>query len=144
NSGALVDNNLIDFAAGQKFFHLRNALFQNFRSMHNQTAGLWFDTDNSGVRLVRVRLIDNWTQGLHVEASQGPESVVDSSICGNETGVLINNASRVTIQGSVIANNRVGQMWQVGTEEPRVVWNAYSDQDMSINSDHWSLSNDTI
>ncbi len=144
NSTQFIDNNLLDFAAGQKFFHLRDALFQDFRSVHNQTAGLWFDYDNARVRIVRVRLIDNRTQGLHVEASQGPQSVVDSSICGNETGVLINNASRVSIEGSVIANNAMGQFWQVGTEEPRVVWNAYTSQKMSIESDNWTFSGNTI
>ena len=86
-SSEFIDNNLLDFGAGQKFFHLRDALFMDFRAMHNQTAGLWFDSDNSGVRLVRVKLIGNRTQGIHLEASQGPIHLVRSSICGNETGV---------------------------------------------------------
>lgn len=139
-----VDNNALDFAGGHKFFHLRDALFDGHRSIGNKGSGLWLDFDNARVRLKWLELRNNWTQGLHIEANQGPIRVSKSSICGNETGILINNSSRVTVVGNILSDNSLGQLWQAGSDEPRTVYDAYTGKEMQVRSLDWTLLENEI
>ena len=100
--GSAIDPNFIDFATGQKFFSLRHATFENHRAIGNLSGGIWLDYDNEDVTFDHVVLSGNLTHGLMIEASQGPVSVVDSEICGNETGILSNNAADVRVVGNVL------------------------------------------
>lgn len=139
-----VDNNLLDFAGGNKFFHLRDAFFDHLRAEGNKGSGLWLDYDNSEVVVSDSRFVDNWTQGLHIEASQGPIWVAKNAICGNETGILINNASDVSVISSTLSNNRLGQLWQAGVNEPRSVYNQYEDRWEKTESKNWTLRGNSI
>ena len=140
----VTDPNFIDFAAGPKFLRIRDATFLRYRATNNQTAGLWLDYDNARVDLIQVELMDNWTQGLHVEASQGPLRVIDSKICGNESGIVINNASDGQVTGTLIADNRMGQIWHLGSDQPRPVQDSESGENLEIVSRDWVLSRNQI
>lgn len=118
--GRAIDPNFVDFAAGQKFFGLREATFRRHRSVGNLSGGLWFDSDNSGVTLDSVTLIGNMTHGVFFEANQGPLVVRRSLICGNETGVLISNSSSVSIEENVLTDNRLAQIFIAGRNERAV------------------------
>jgi hypothetical protein len=105
-----IDLSFIDFAAGQKFFGLRHASFQSYRAVNNDAGGLWLDYDNSDVRIQDSVLSGNLTQGVMIEASQGPVWLLRSQICGNETGILLNSSSDVRVFKSVLEGNRLGQL----------------------------------
>lgn len=139
-----VDKNLLDFAGGHKFFHLRDALFDGVTADSNQGSGLWLDYDNSDVVISDSQFSDNWTQGIHVEAGKGPISVGKTVMCGNETGILINNASDVKVSFSTLANNHLGQLWQAGVNEPRPVYNAYEDRWEETQSTDWTLLGNNV
>lgn len=144
NHESAVDLNLIDFAAGQKFFGLRRATFRNYRAVENLTGGLWLDYDNSDVTLEHLTLRGNLTHGLFLEASQGPISVQSSQICGNETGILVGNASDVHVTGNVLAGNKLGQLFLVGANGPRSVVAHDTGEQLSIQTEDWVVQRNEI
>jgi hypothetical protein len=132
-----IDPNFIDFATGQKFFRLRDTTFRDLRSTDNLSGGIWLDSDNVGVTFDHVVLSGNLTHGLMVEASQGPISVVNSEICGNETGILSNNASNVRVTGNVLAGNILGQLFIAGANGPRPVVEFDTGQHIEVKTEDW-------
>ena len=79
-----------------------------------------------------------------VEASQGPFSVRDSEICGNETGVLANNAANVEITGSVLAGNALGQVFIAGANGPREVVDSDTGATLAVRAEHWVLQGNEV
>jgi hypothetical protein len=134
DSDGPIDPNFIDFAAGQKFFGLRHAWFRNYHAIMNDTGGLWLDSDNVDVRVEDAVLSGNLTQGVMVEASQGPVWVLRSRICGNETGILLNSSSDVRVFDSVLAGNRLGQLSVLGG--PRVVLEHDTGNQISVEAEN--------
>jgi hypothetical protein len=140
---SVLDMNFIDFAAGQKFFRLRDASFVRFRAVNNLTGGLWLDYDNEGVSLEGLTLNGNLTHGLFVEASQGPISLEVSQVCRNETGILVGNASEVTVLENVIAMNALAQIFVAGEGE-RVVGVHDTGQAVSVGTRDWRIEDNRI
>ncbi|MFN4195416.1 MAG: right-handed parallel beta-helix repeat-containing protein, partial [Thermosynechococcus sp.] len=64
--------------AGDKYFHLRRAVFDRYRAIENQAAGLWLDTDNQEVYIRRSQFVGNAVVGLFLEAGTGPVTIEDS------------------------------------------------------------------
>ena len=139
-----VDDNFIDFATGQKFFQTHHATFRRHKAIGNLSSGLWFDYDNADVMLENVEIRDNLTQGVFFEASQGPLRVTSSSICGNETGVLINNARDGAITHSAIGYNELGQVFVAGTPEARRVVDHETGSEMDVESEGWVLTDNVL
>ena len=132
-----IDANFIDFATGQKFFNLRDATFDNYRAIGNLTGGLWLDYDNADVTLRGITLRDNLTHGLMLEASQGPISITDSTICGNETGIISNNASAVRVESNLISGNLLGQVFLAGGDGERPVTEFDTGTQIGVASENW-------
>jgi hypothetical protein len=139
-----IDPNFIDFATGQKFFRLRDSTFRDLRSTDNLSGGIWLDYDNAGVTFDHVVLSGNLTHGLMVEASQGPISVVDSEICGNETGILSNNASNVRVTGSVLAGNLLAQLFIAGANGPRPVVEYDTGRHIEVKTEDWVVQGNEV
>ena len=139
-----VDPNFIDFATGQKFFLLRNATFRDLRSTDNLTGGIWLDSDNADVTFDHVVLSENLTHGLMIEASQGPVSIVNSEICGNETGILSNNASNVRVAGNVLAGNLLGQLFIAGADGPRPVLEFDTGRHIEVKAENWVVQGNEV
>ena len=140
---SVLDANFIDFAAGQKFFRLRDASFDRFRATNNLTGGLWLDYDNAGVSLEGLILEGNLTHGLFVEASQGPISLKASQVCHNETGILVGNAADVAVVQNVIAMNTLAQIFVAGEGE-RLVDVHDTGQSLSIGTRDWRIQGNRI
>lgn len=138
-----ADPSFIDFGAGQKFFRLRDTVFLRHRSIGNLSAGLWFDWDNSNVVLDELVLRDNLTQGLFVEASQGPFTLRNSAVCGNETGILIGNSENAVLEGNLLQNNRISQIFLAGLET-RYVDDHVTGLGMHLSSRNWKLGDNTV
>ena len=62
-----------------------NSTFKNFRAIANQTMGLWFDSDNSGIVVEDSYLSRNEINGVFLEANQGPITIKNSKLCNNGT-----------------------------------------------------------
>ena len=137
NHKLAIDANFIDFATGQKFFSLRDATFDDYRAIGNLTGGLWLDYDNANVTLRGMTLQDNLTHGLMLEASQGPISITYSTICGNETGIISNNASAVRVESNLISGNLLGQVFLAGGDGERPVTEFDTGTQIGVASENW-------
>jgi hypothetical protein len=135
------------WATGQKFFFLHDARFTRYLARANQAAGLWFDTDLTDVTVERSVLCENTTQGLFLEAVQGPFMLRDSIICDNgETGILATAAAGVTLERNVIRGNRDHQIHLPWSDPEHVVRRTpgYDGQTMDIRSTEWSVVDNVI
>jgi hypothetical protein len=135
-----VDHGLIDWATGQKFLHLRDAVFTNHKSVGNRTGGLWFDYDNKNVVITGAILVDNLTHGVFVEASQGPVKITNSRICWNETGVLVQDSRNGVIRRSAVGSNKIGQIFLVGLAEPRTVTDSETGERLKVRAEKWKVT----
>ncbi|MEJ2666230.1 MAG: right-handed parallel beta-helix repeat-containing protein [Deinococcales bacterium] len=96
---------------GQKFSAAHRVSFTNFTSTHNQSRGLWLDTDDADVTLDGAKLCDNLKDGLFVESNQGPITVRNSTFCSNgETGLLTSRSAHLTFTGNTFRNDAVAEM----------------------------------
>ncbi len=140
--GKVVDPNLVDFASGQKFFHMDGVTFRRFRAENNQSSGLWFDWNNRDVVIEDSTFTGNRTWGVFFEASPGPLTLRRSTISGNEYGVLIGNSEDGTIEDSSIENNAVGQIF-VGGKDARSV-TTRTGQRYDVRSIGWTIRGNRI
>lgn len=109
--GAMVG--LYDFAnGGVKLMHAHTAKISGQRSFNNASQGLWFDTDNMNITISGATLVGNLVGNLQLEASQGPVSVSNSTLCSGG-GLQLINTGGVTLTGNVFYNNG-GQSFQDG------------------------------
>jgi hypothetical protein len=107
-------------AGGAKFGRVHGGLFRNFRSIGNQTSGLWFDTDDTNIEIQSSHISQNQFNGLFLEANQGPITVRGSRICSNGAeGISILDSDRVSIEGNLIYGNKGAQIFADGRQKSR-------------------------
>jgi parallel beta-helix repeat protein len=81
------------------------------RAWGNQTRGLWIDYDISNVAILDSTWCDNRTDGLFLEAVQGPVVVSNVEACNNgRYGMLLVNLYGTTIEDSVVCGNAEQQI----------------------------------
>ncbi len=97
--------------AGSKNLLLRDAVFRDNRFVANHTRGMWFDTDVAGVVVEGTMSCGNATDGVFIEATQGPVTVIDSTFCDNgRAGILVGTSGNVAVEGSTLSGNLYGQL----------------------------------
>lgn len=108
--------------AGGKFLLSHHDVFRNYSASGNQAPGLWLDTDNSDIVIQGGKWIDNFNDGLFIEASQGPIRVLESCSARNGgSGVLISDSSNVDLQKVTSFENHGQQVQVVGAPGGRWV-----------------------
>jgi hypothetical protein len=102
---------LTGWAVGDKFLVVRDVVFRDHVAVGNLTRGLWLDYDVADVRIERLRACDNLTDGLFVEATQGPIAIVDSVFCNNgRAGIRTSATSNLELRGNRIEGNGEAQV----------------------------------
>jgi hypothetical protein len=143
--------------AGTKILLMHTADFNGFKTYYNQTGGIWFDTDNENITLENLASSNNLQYGMFLEASEGPITITDSQFCNNHdnedpvnsTGTLSGgNAEYVTVSGSLFYNNAIphsgGEIKIGGTSAGRSFTNWETGEPMTVQSQNWTLSNNTV
>ena len=104
-------------AEGADFMLVHNSSFTGMKTLFNQAHGLHFDTDALDVTVASLLSAKNYRSALQVEASEGPVTIEDSTICSSNLqngtalgGVGLLAASYVTLIGNTIYNNQWGQI----------------------------------
>jgi len=93
--------------AGVKVVSGRKISIVDHTSTGNRTRGLWLDYDLADVAIERADLCENLTDGLMIEAVQGPIDIREATICNNNRrGIVIVNTIDVSISGSRICDNQ--------------------------------------
>ncbi|HIK23210.1 MAG TPA: right-handed parallel beta-helix repeat-containing protein [Thermosynechococcus sp. M3746_W2019_013] len=141
-----------DWDAGEKYFHLRGAVFDRYRAIGNQAAGLWLDTDNQNVEIRRSQFVGNAVVGLFLEAGTGPVTIEDSLIAYNYSiapnylqtpGIFGWAAAHVTLRRNWIWENQGAQIG-VRDPSPRTVTLPETGEEVTITSQDWHLEGNWI
>jgi hypothetical protein len=131
--------------AGAKFGAIHDGLVIRHRALANQSRGLWFDYDTVNLSIEHCGLYSNKTDGLFIEANQGPVAIRDSLIMGNVegSGVLGSNSSDVTISGSAIWANGLAQIQMTGVDS-RAVSNWETGVTLDVRPERWTIVSSLI
>ena len=127
--------------AGFKGMGIHGGIFRRHRSVSNQTSAFWLDTDNANIRVEGSFWCRN-QGGAAFEASQGPITIVRTTICQNGTyGIIAAWSQNVTLQESILYGNRDTQIAIAATDEiDEVVRNWETGQSMLVRARDWTLT----
>ncbi len=132
-------------AAGMKACRLHNALISNYVSAYNQTGGVWFDTDVSGVQITNSQLCYNLTNGAFVEVSEGPVAIHNTLILQNGgSGVQVSNSAGVSVANSVAYANGQSAILIGGSDIPAKVTDFQSGAAYSLYSQGMNLQSNSF
>ena len=127
--------------AGGKFGAIHDGLIRRQRATANQSRGFWLDFDNVNVALESCALYGNKTDGIFIEANQGPVAIRNSVMALNLEGAGVSgaNSSDITVTGSVLWGNGRSQIQITGVDS-RAVSNWETGASMNVRSERWSLA----
>ncbi|MGI8687799.1 MAG: right-handed parallel beta-helix repeat-containing protein [Thermomicrobiales bacterium] len=130
--------------AGLKHLFVHGGIYRRHRAVGNQAPGCWFDTDCADIEITDAFSCRNNGPGLFIEASQGPTSATNCTICDNqrESGIFSNGSSDVTLQSNIIYGNRDVQLHIVkGTRSAR---NWETNESLTIYPERWTMRQNII
>jgi hypothetical protein len=139
--------------AGAKNALVHGGVFRRHRSLGNSSHGLWFDTDCTDILVTDSFANNNFTEGMFLEAVQGPVTIRNTAICRNVTvgGLLIANAANVTLENNTIYGNGAGsggldaQLFFSGEYTgARPIQNWETGQTVLLMTQNWTMRNNTI
>ena len=133
-------------ADGIKVTRIHAATFSNSVSAYNQTGGVWFDTDNADILIQGYQLCGNLTNGMFVEASEGPVSVQNSIIINNGfNGFQMANSTGVSVTNNTTYDNARAAVFVGGSDSPRNVVNFENGQTYALYSQSFTdTGNDLV
>lgn len=129
---------------GNKFFHLRNALFKDHTSIGNKGYGLWIDYNNKNVTIDGLVAKKNYGHGLVIDSTQGPTVVRNSRFCSNRHGIFGITSRDLTIEGNVFYNNKVAAIDPSGPSGTRYVTDIYTGETFEIVNEDWVIKRNLI
>jgi hypothetical protein len=92
--------------AGTKALALHDAHITGYRSMGNQTRGLWLDYDITRVLIENAVVCGNDHDGTFLEAAQGPLVIRDSVFCRNSgDGIHAGNLTQFALLDTAVCRN---------------------------------------
>lgn len=131
--------------AGVKSMRVHDGIYRRHRSTDNQTRGLWFDYDNVNIEIDSAFLCFNFTDGINLEANEGPITIRNSTICRNENGPgLVGSHTRnVRLDNNIIYGNGWTQIRIIG-RVPRSSDNWENKQRMMLEIGDWTFKDNII
>jgi len=139
-----VRGNFLGWAVGGvKALHIHNGLFKNHKSFQNQTRGFWFDSDCEDIIVDNAFWCDNLTDGIFIEANQGPITIKNSKICFNKSYGILSNSANVSLENNIIYGNEKSQIQFMGGKEI-VLKNFETQKEHRIKPEGWKFSNNVI
>ncbi|HVJ07468.1 MAG TPA: right-handed parallel beta-helix repeat-containing protein [Acidisarcina sp.] len=134
---------------GTKLFAMHGATVNQIHAYRNQAQGLWFDTDNRQITINNATLAENFAGNLQLEASEGPISLANSTLCSGGLGVNVINTASLTATGNTFYNNGGTAKWQgqfflAGKPGGRVITDWETGQTYTLYTQNTTLSNNTF
>ncbi len=143
---------LYDFSqSGTKLMGMHSAQVLGQLAYNNLAQGLWFDTDNEDVTINDAILSGSLLSNLQLEASQGPITLENSSLCSaGEDGVVATDAENVTMTGNHFYNNGGtvpflnGQLYLAGAPDGRYFTDWQTGQTLHTTNSNMKLEGNTL
>jgi len=137
-------------SGGGRFFLQHHGNFNNFTALFNQSAGVYFDTDNANIAFSSLVHANNLF-GFRVEKSEGPTTISGSYFCGNnplgvsyDGGFDNRDSTGTTLTGNVIFGNPGSQIALNGILGGYSVTNWETGQVYDLVNENLTLSQNTI
>lgn len=130
--------------AGLKHLFIHGGIYRRHRAVGNQAPGCWFDTDCADIEIEDAFSCRNNGPGLFIEASQGPTSATNCTICDNhrESGIFSDGGADVTLQGNILYGNVDAQLRIV--QGARSVRNWETNESLKIYPERWTMQKNII
>ena len=136
---------------GNKFGLAHNSSFNSLRMLFNQGPGVWFDTDAAGDVLTGLISVGNMISGLFVEKGEGPVTVSNSYLCGNNPqgwagygGVGLRNSTFVSLTETTLFGNGANQIFIDGVAGGQIVTNWETGQVYNLQTGNLTLSHNLL
>jgi hypothetical protein len=107
-------------SSGSHFFAVHSDTISQYISAYNQTHGIHWDTDIANVQASNVISVNNLLNGIFFEVVEGPNTVSNSYMCGNNQGTHdgtscggglgFRDAEEITLSNSALYNNGTSQI----------------------------------
>ncbi len=95
-----------DWDVGNKFFAAHRLIIRGHTAVHNQSRGLWFDTDIADVEIDDSVFSHNLSDGVFFEKVQGPLVVRQSSFdCNGGAGILTSTLNHFVLERNALEYN---------------------------------------
>lgn len=135
---------LTGWAVGEKFLVTRDLHVIDHVAVHNLARGLWVDHDNSNVRIERLYACYNLNDGVFIERSQGPVTIVDSTLCSNgRAGLRTSATNDLEVRGNTLVGNQNAQLVISGDLD--VTFQGWLDQATHVLKNHgWTITGNTL
>lgn len=131
-----------EWGVGQKILRVHGARIIDHTAVGNWSRGLWLDWDNTDFLIEGLTSCNNRSDGLRIEASQGPVVVKDSHICDNDGfGVSGNGSTNVEFSDNIVEGNRRGALHFEG-EERHV--GSVDGSTYVLNLEDWDVSGNSV
>ncbi len=131
-------------ADGMKISRLHDASLVNYVSSYNQTGGLLFDTDCRNVTITNSQFCGNLTNGIFIEASEGPVNLQNVLLLRNLShGLQVANSTNLALVNSVAYGNK-GGVFIGGSDSSRNVTDFETGQLYYLYSQNLSLNGNII
>lgn len=130
--------------AGMKHFAVHGGTYRRHRAVGNHAAGCWFDTDCTNIAIEQAFCSRNDGTGLFIEASEGPTSITDCTVCHCQTdaGILSEGATNVVLQGNIIYGNASAQIRVLKGIRPVKNWETA--ENLNLTAEQWTLRKNII
>jgi hypothetical protein len=130
--------------SGTKNMRMHDAVFRRHKARGNHAAGFWLDFDNQNVILEDNLWCGNLKHGLFIEATQGPVTLVNSRLYGNQQwGIRALSSRFITLTGNQIFNN-AGQQILLTGPLTREVDNWETQERIALKTERWTLRDNAI
>lgn len=134
-------SNYLGWDAGSKFMKTRRVVLRNHQAIGNHAHGIWFDTDNSNIRIERAFTARNRLNGINVEANQGPITITGTVSCRNQkSGIFDGHSNDVAVTDNRIFGNQWQQIRFSGDLYGRTITTYDTGQTHTIRSERWTIN----
>jgi trimeric autotransporter adhesin len=127
----------IGWEVGQKFAGAHRVVLRRHTGSHNLTRGLWFDWDATDVVVEDSVFCDNHTNGMFIEAVQGPITLNNNLFCRNPlSGLQTSATNRFTLTNNAFDNNGRSAI-NISGDFNRVVTDWETGEQHTLNNSNW-------
>ncbi len=128
--------------AGVKHLFIHGGVYRRHRAVNNRAPGMWFDTDCANIAIDTAFCSHNHI-GMFIEASEGPTSVRNSTICNSTSdNIFTEGGDNVTLQGNIIYGSAAAQIHVLTGVRPVQNWE--SKEDLKLVAERWTLRKNII
>ena len=130
---------------GMKLSSIHGALISNYVAVGNLAPGLWLDTDNRNITIENSSMERNRVYGVLLEANQGPITLKNNTVCGNDkSGIVDGRSNHVLLTGNRTFSNGVSQLLFSGDPFVREATDWQTGVTTEIRSQYWTMHGNTF